>query len=93
VRPTDGAALKFCCGNGILDPKCNGHESFLSESDVIVDMRAADKVQLLQDLATRAALGAPLDPALVSAEILKSEELGSTGLGSGVAVPTRELPG
>src|SRR5215831_5964728 len=67
--------------------------AFLSQNDVIIDVRASDKVQLLKDLSARAALKAALDPALISAEILKREELGSTGLGSGVAIPHARIPG
>jgi nitrogen PTS system EIIA component len=66
--------------------------AFLSQDDVMVDVRASGKVELLKDLSARAALKAGLDPALVSAEILKREELGSTGLGSGVAIPHARIP-
>ena len=66
--------------------------AFLSQNDVMVDVRGSDKVQLLKDLSTRAALKAALDPAVISAEILKREELGSTGLGSGVAIPHARIP-
>ena len=67
--------------------------AFLSQKNVIVDVRASDKAQLLKDLSARAALEVVLDPALLSAEILKREELGSTGLGSGVAIPHARIPG
>jgi PTS system nitrogen regulatory IIA component len=67
--------------------------AFFSQNDVIVDVRASDKVELLKDLSARAALEVALDPALVSAEILKREELGSTGLGSGVAIPHARILG
>jgi PTS system nitrogen regulatory IIA component len=66
--------------------------AFLSQNDVIIDVRAGDKVELLKDLSARAALEAGLDPALVSSAILKREELGSTGLGSGVAIPHARIP-
>jgi nitrogen PTS system EIIA component len=67
--------------------------AFFSKSDVMVDVRASDKVQLLKNLSARVALEVALDPTLVSAEILKREELGSTGLGSGVAIPHARIPG
>ena len=65
----------------------------LSQNDVLVDVRASDKIQLLKDLSARAAQKVALDPAIVSTEILKREELGSTGLGSGVAIPHARIPG
>jgi nitrogen PTS system EIIA component len=67
--------------------------AFLSQSDIMVDVRASDKVQLLKNLSARVALKVALDPTLVSAAILKREELGSTGLGSGVAIPHARIPG
>ena len=67
--------------------------NFLTQNDVMTEVRASDKDKLLKDLSTRAALEVGLDPALVSAEILKREELGSTGLGSGVAIPHARIPG
>jgi PTS system nitrogen regulatory IIA component len=67
--------------------------AFLSQNAVIIDVRASDKVRLLKDLSARAAPEVALEPALVSAEILKREELGSTGLGSGVAIPHARIPG
>jgi PTS system nitrogen regulatory IIA component len=66
---------------------------FLSQNDCLVDVLASDKVQLLKDLSARAAQKVALDPAIVSTEILKREELGSTGLGSGVAIPHARIPG
>ena len=67
--------------------------AFLSQGGVVLDVRASDKVQLLKDLSARAALEVALDPDVISAEILKREELGSTGLGSGVAIPHARIPG
>lgn len=60
---------------------------FLSPADVVIDVRATPKRQLLHDLAARAAtsLGLPADD--IAAELLKREELGSTGIGGGVAIP------
>ena len=68
-------------------------KSFFTQDNVMTDVRASDKDQLLKDLSTRAAVEVGLDPALVSAEILKREELGSTGLGSGVAIPHARISG
>ena len=60
---------------------------FLSPSDTMVDVRASKKSQLLQELAQKAAstLNLPADD--IASELLKREELGSTGTGGGVAIP------
>ncbi len=60
---------------------------FLSAADVTIDAAFADKQKLLEELARRAAAAVDLDPALVFAELEKREELGSTGMGDGVAIP------
>ena len=64
----------------------------LSPTDVMVDVRASNKQQLLQELAAKAAdsLGLPVDR--VASYLLKREELGSTGIGKGVAIPHARLP-
>lgn len=60
---------------------------FLSPNDAMVETRVLDKVQLLGELSRRAAASLQLAPELVANAILKREELGSTGMGSGVAIP------
>jgi nitrogen PTS system EIIA component len=60
---------------------------FLSPSETIANVRAADKTRLLKELCVRAAQALKLDEADISAEILKREELGSTGVGGGIAIP------
>ena len=60
---------------------------FLSSADAMVESRTLDKVQLLRELSARAAASLQLDPGLVVNAILKRESLGSTGMGSGVAIP------
>jgi len=60
---------------------------FLSAADVTIDAAFADKQKLLEELARRAAPRVDLDSVLVLAELEKREELGSTGMGGGVAVP------
>jgi PTS system nitrogen regulatory IIA component len=61
--------------------------NFLSPNDVFLDLRAPDKTTLLQDLAQRAAKSAGLAPETIFAELQKREQLGSTGMGGGVAIP------
>ena len=60
---------------------------FLSAADVTIDAAFADKQKLLEELARRAAPRVDLDSVLILAELEKREELGSTGMGGGVAVP------
>jgi nitrogen PTS system EIIA component len=60
---------------------------FLSAADVTIDAAFADKQKLLEELARRAAPRVDLDPLLIVAELDKREELGSTGMGGGIAVP------
>jgi PTS system nitrogen regulatory IIA component len=64
----------------------------LSPADVMIDVRATNKRLLLQELATKAAagLGIPVDQ--IAPYLLKREELGSTGIGRGVAIPHARLP-
>lgn len=65
---------------------------FLTPADVIIDVRIAQKQALLQELARKAASSLGLEADYVSSELLKREELGSTGMGRGVAVPHARLP-
>ena len=60
---------------------------FLSSADVTIDVAFADKPKLLDELARRAAPVVNLQPALILAELQKREQLGSTGMGGGVAIP------
>jgi nitrogen PTS system EIIA component len=60
---------------------------FLSPADVIAGFAAADKRTLLEELARRAGAAVDVLPARLLAELLKREELGSTGMGGGVAIP------
>jgi nitrogen PTS system EIIA component len=60
---------------------------FLSPADTIVERRTLDKLQLLKELSARAAANCRLDGGSVTEAILKREDLGSTGIGAGVAIP------
>jgi nitrogen PTS system EIIA component len=68
-------------------------EAFLSQNNIMLDVRTSDKSKLLRDLCVQAAREVALDPHVVSTEILKREELGSTGVGSGVAIPHARIQG
>jgi PTS system nitrogen regulatory IIA component len=66
---------------------------FLSPNDAIPDIRARDKTLLLKELCARAAAALKLDAEGISGEIFKREELGSTGVGGGVAIPHARVQG
>lgn len=60
---------------------------------VLVGVRASDKRKLLESLAERGAPLAGLEPGPVLDALLRREELGSTGMGEGTAIPHARLPG
>lgn len=64
----------------------------LTAADVAIDVRIANKQQLLRDLAGKAASALSLQADYVSSALLKREDLGSTGMGRGVAIPHARLP-
>jgi nitrogen PTS system EIIA component len=64
----------------------------LSPTDVMIDVRASNKRLLLQELAARAAASLGLEVEQIAPYLLKREELGSTGIGRGVAIPHARLP-
>ena len=65
---------------------------FLSPTQVMIDVKASDKSRLLEQLSTQAAAEAGLSRDIVVREIAEREELGSTGVGNGVALPHARLP-
>ena len=66
----------------------------LIEPDRVVHAaRASNKQQLLQDLASRAATLLNLDAQTIFAALQAREELGSTGLGNGFALPHARIEG
>jgi len=60
---------------------------FLSADNVVTDATAADKKKLLSELARKAGAIVDVLPERLLAELVKREELGSTGMGGGVAIP------
>jgi PTS system nitrogen regulatory IIA component len=62
-------------------------KDFLSAADVAINVRAGDKAALLRKLAARAASALNLPADAVAQAIEQRDELGSTGLGNGVAIP------
>jgi nitrogen PTS system EIIA component len=60
---------------------------FLSPNDVMLDVAVPDKQKLLSALARKAGAIIDVRPERILAELEKREELGSTGVGGGVALP------
>lgn len=60
---------------------------FLAPTAVTIDVAAADKPKLLLELARKAGSLVDVQPEQVFSEVSKREELGSTGMGGGVAIP------
>ena len=65
---------------------------FLVPAQIMIDVRAGEKGRLLEQLSTEAAAQTGLGADEVAREIAKREELGSTGVGNGVALPHARLP-
>jgi PTS system nitrogen regulatory IIA component len=64
----------------------------LSPTDVMIDVRASDKRLLLQEFAAKAADSLGLAVDRIAPYLLRREELGSTGMGRGVAISHARLP-
>ena len=60
---------------------------FLSPKDVLIDIRTANKQQLLEQLCYKVAANVPVTADDILVHLLKREGLGSTGVGNGVAIP------
>jgi nitrogen PTS system EIIA component len=65
---------------------------FLAADRVVLDLRIRDKPQLLQELARRSGRTG-LAPETVAAALLTREQLGSSGLGAGFALPHARIDG
>jgi PTS system nitrogen regulatory IIA component len=64
----------------------------IGPDQVVVDLRVADKTQLLSELARRAAAVLALEQPVLLRALQAREQLGSTGLGRGFALPHARLP-
>lgn len=65
----------------------------LQPDRIAADIRVADKAELLSEIARRAAAATGLDSAAIRRLLTARENLGSTGIGAGVAVPHAQIPG
>ena len=62
-------------------------KDLVTVDSILTGVRARDKKQMLQELATQAARSLGLSGADLYEAILQRERLGSTGVGRGVAIP------
>jgi nitrogen PTS system EIIA component len=70
-----------------------GIADFLTPDGVIAGLRPVDKAQLLRELAHRAGPAAGVETQVVLDALLARENLGSTGVGHGIAVPHARIDG
>ncbi len=68
-------------------------DEIIAPDDVLVGLRAPGKGALLEALATRAAARLGLGAEAILAPLVRREDLGSTGVGEGVALPHARLEG
>lgn len=68
-------------------------DTFLMPDRVVLGLNAVSKADLLQDLARRAAPAAGVAASAIAAALTAREQLGSTGLGRGFALPHARIVG
>ena len=65
----------------------------LAEDFVVTSLKATSKKQALEDLAQKAAAGTGLQKREIFVVLLERERLGTTGVGSGIAIPHGKIDG
>lgn len=65
----------------------------LAPEAVVASLKVANKKQLLQELASRAAALTKLPERRIFETLVERERLGSTGMGQGIAIPHGRIPG
>ncbi len=65
----------------------------ISSDCVLVNLRAGNKKQVLQELARKAAALTGQPEAAIYDVLMERERLGTTGIGHGIAIPHGKLPG
>jgi PTS system nitrogen regulatory IIA component len=64
----------------------------LADEAIQTDLQPADKKGILRELSHPVALAAGIEPEKLLKVLLEREQLGSTGIGSGIAIPHGKLP-
>ena len=65
----------------------------ISPRSVVAQLRAANKKQVLQELAKRAAVMTGIHERTIYAVLIERERLGTTGIGMGIGIPHGRIPG
>jgi PTS system nitrogen regulatory IIA component len=65
----------------------------ITPSSVVAQLRAANKKQALTELARRAAVTTGTHERAIYDVLIERERLGTTGIGTGIAIPHGRLPG
>ncbi|MGF1477570.1 MAG: PTS sugar transporter subunit IIA [Geminicoccaceae bacterium] len=65
----------------------------LAPERIVLDLKASSKRQVLNDLAAYAADASGIEQAVVKTALHEREQLGSTGVGDGIALPHARLAG
>ena len=65
----------------------------MAEDFVVTSLKATSKKQALEDLAQKAAAGTGLQEREIFDVLLERERLGTTGVGSGIAIPHGKIDG
>lgn len=65
----------------------------LTPRSIIAQLRATNKRQALQELAKRAAAITGFQERVIYDVLIEREQLGTTGIGMGIAIPHGKLPG
>lgn len=66
---------------------------YLSSDDVVVGLDVPDKLRALEEAASMVGRRYKIDSALVLQALWRREQIGSTGLGHGIAVPHARIAG
>lgn len=64
----------------------------IEPQDVLINHRVASKADLMRDLANLASARTGIDANTILSLLISRERLGSTGIGSGVAIPHANVP-
>jgi PTS system nitrogen regulatory IIA component len=66
---------------------------YFSVDDVVLDVDAGDKLKALAEVALLAERRYQIDHEVVERALWRREQMGSTGLGHGIAIPHARIPG